>query len=115
MIHIKTIKIEEFRGIRNLTLSLDGKNFAVCGKNGTGKSGVVDAIEFGLTGNISRLSGKGTKEVQLIKHAPHVDSRNRPDKSKVILTITIPHIKKEVIIERGVKNPNKPKSPKSFI
>ena len=46
MIRIKTIHIEEFRGIRRLDLLLDAKNFGICGPNGTGKSGVVDAIEF---------------------------------------------------------------------
>nr|WP_244622859.1 AAA family ATPase [Microvirga brassicacearum] len=40
-------------------LELKGQNFAACGRNGTGKSGIVDAIEFALTGNISRLAGAG--------------------------------------------------------
>ena len=55
MIRITAIHIEEFRGIRDLTLDLGGGNFGICGPNGTGKSGVVDAIEFCLTGNITRL------------------------------------------------------------
>lgn len=65
MIRIQKIHIHEFRGIRDLTLDLGGENFAVCGPNGTGKSGVVDAIEFALTGSISRLSGRGTGELPL--------------------------------------------------
>jgi len=60
MIRAKTLVIEEFRGIKKLSLDLGGENFAVCGPNGTGKSGIVDALEFALTGNISRLSGAGT-------------------------------------------------------
>ncbi|SEK05193.1 AAA domain-containing protein [Sphingobium sp. AP50] len=56
---IDQITIKEFRGIRELTFDLKGKNFAACGPNGTGKSGIVDAIEFALTGNISRLAGAG--------------------------------------------------------
>ena len=59
MIRIEAITIKEFRGIRDLTLRFNGKNFAICGPNGTGKSGVVDALEFGLTGSVSRLSGEG--------------------------------------------------------
>jgi AAA15 family ATPase/GTPase len=39
MIHIIALHIEEFRGIRNLYLKLDGKSFAVYGPNGSGKSG----------------------------------------------------------------------------
>lgn len=82
MIKVESVRIEEFRGIRDLTLQLKGKNFAVCGRNGTGKSGVVDALEFALTGNISRLSGEGTDNVSVKEHAPHVDSRNAPEKAR---------------------------------
>src|SRR3954451_25219241 len=90
MIHIETIRIQEFRGIRDLTLNLNGQNFAACGPNGTGKSGVVDAIEFALTGNISRLSGDGTRNLSIKAHGPHVDSRNRPGCAAVSLEVSIP-------------------------
>jgi len=109
MILVENITIEEFRGIRKLTLNFKGKNFAVCGPNGTGKSGVVDALEFGLTGNISRLSGKGMGGITLKDHAPHVDSRNNPEKSKVSLTLHIPSLNnKQVIIERSVREASNP-------
>ena len=109
MILVEEITIEEFRGIRKLTLSFKGKNFAVCGPNGTGKSGVVDALEFGLTGNISRLSGGGTGAISLKKHAPHVDSRDYPEKAKVTLSLRIPSLKdKRVTLERNVRDANAP-------
>src|SRR5882672_3837152 len=103
MIKAQKLEIAQFRGIRKLTLDLKGGNFAVCGSNGTGKSGIVDALEFALTGNISRLSGRGTGELSLKGHAPHVDSRNDPDKARVILTAMIPSLGKQVTIERSVK------------
>jgi len=110
MIKIQTIEIEEFRGIRKLNLALNGKNFAVCGRNGTGKSGIVDAIEFALTGNISRLSGEGTDKLSVRVHAPHVDSRDNPANARVRLTVTIPSLKnKMVVIERSPNEPRKPK------
>ena len=105
MIKIDAITIEEFRGIRNLTLDLRGKNFSICGPNGTGKSGVVDALEFVLTGNISRLSGEGRGEITLKQHAPHVDKRDDPSKARVIVKITIPHLNKSATIERDAKDP----------
>lgn len=108
MIRAKSITIEEFRGIRSLTIDFKEKNFAVCGPNGTGKSGIVDALEFALTASISRLSGKNTGSVSVKEHAPHVDSRNRPDKARVILTVSIPHLGKEVKIERSVKDATNP-------
>ncbi len=105
MIRVDSIAIKEFRGIRDLTLEFRGKNFAICGPNGTGKSGVVDALEFVLTGNISRLSGEGTGEFSLKEHGPHVDSRNNPDKARVMVTVTIPSLGKTVTIERSLKTP----------
>ena len=33
MIRIQTIRIQEFRGIRDLTLNLNGQSFAACGPN----------------------------------------------------------------------------------
>jgi recombinational DNA repair ATPase RecF len=88
---------------------MGGSSYAICGRNGTGKSGVVDAIEFGLTGNISRLSGSGTGDVSVKEHAPHVDSRNNPDKSLVKIEIFIPSLNKKATIERTVGNSSRPK------
>lgn len=108
MILIRKIEVVEFRGIRNLEIDFKKKNFAICGKNGTGKSGIVDALEFGLTGDISRLAGSGTGGISLKEHAPHVDSRSNPAKSKVIITVFIPSLNKEVSIERNVNDINNP-------
>lgn len=105
MIRLKSIRIEDFRGIKDLTLDLDGKNFGICGPNGTGKSGVVDAIEFCLTGSVTRLSGQGQGELSVGKHAPHVDSRTAPEKAKVEIAAHIPSLGKDVTIARSVKSP----------
>lgn len=106
MVLVESLTMVEFRGIRNLTLELKKKNFAVCGPNGTGKSGVVDAIEFVLTGNIARLSGEGKGEVSIEEHAPHVDSRSNPQKALVRASIVIPSVGgKTFTIERSAKTP----------
>ena len=104
MIRIKTIKIEEIRGIRELSLDLEGGNFGICGPYGTGKSGVVDAIEFCLTGNIARLAGQGAVELSVTGHAPHVDQRANPDKAKVTIRASIRTFGKGVTIKRSVKH-----------
>ena len=108
MIRIEEIIIKELRGIRDLPLKLQGKNFAICGPNGTGKSGIVDAIEFALTGSISRLSGEGTKDISVKDHGPHVDSRDNPEKAAVTLVLSIPSLKKTATIHRTVKNVKNP-------
>jgi len=107
MIRVNTLHIEDFRGIRKLDLDLAGKNFGICGPNGTGKSGVVDAIEFCLTGDVTRLSGQGTAELSVKNHAPHVDQRTSPEKANVTIIGDIPCLRKAVEIHRSVKNPKK--------
>lgn len=109
MIRIEKITIKEFRGIRDLELTLNGQNFAACGPNGTGKSGIVDAIEFALTGSISRLSGEGTGDLSVKQHGPHVDFRNKPEQSMVTLEVSIPSLKgKKATIHRVVKTAGTP-------
>ncbi|RWM47844.1 MAG: chromosome segregation protein SMC [Mesorhizobium sp.] len=109
MIRIDKIRIEQFRGIRELTLSLNGQNFAACGPNGTGKSGIVDAIEFALTGNVSRLAGAGTGGLSVKSHGPHVDSRSKPEAASVTLDVTIPALgNKKAQIRRTVKSASAP-------
>lgn len=70
---ILELEIHNVRGITNLLLKPKGKNFVIWGPNGSGKSAVVDAIDFLLTGQISRLTGKGTGDITLSKHGPHID------------------------------------------
>jgi recombinational DNA repair ATPase RecF len=109
MIRIERIQIKKFRGIIDLELVLNGENFAACGPNGTGKSGIVDAIEFALTGNISRLSGQGTGDLSVPKHGPHVDFRNKPEQASVELEVTFPTLAgKKATILRNVKTAGSP-------
>lgn len=108
MIKVDSITIKEFRGIRDLTIDMDGANFAVCGPNGTGKSGVVDALEFGLTGSISRLVGKGRGALSVKEHGPHVNCRTHPEKAVVAMEVTIPSLGKKATITRNVKSPKAP-------
>jgi len=105
LIRVESITIKEFRGIRDLTLDFKGKSFATCGPNGTGKSGVVDALEFALTGSVSRLSGEGRGDISLKQHGPHVDKQKDPDKARVMVKVTIPSLSKTVTVERNLKTP----------
>lgn len=109
MIKINSAHIEEFRGIRKLDIDLHGKTFAVSGPNGSGKSGVIDAIEFGLTGQIRRLTGRGTKGLTVTEHGPHVDKVKFPDAAFVELNLNFPTLGKTAKITRKVSAPRKPK------
>lgn len=106
MIKIHSIRIREFRGIRDLYLEIGCGNYAVCGPNGTGKSGIVDALEFGLTGNVSRISGEGQGLLTLKKHGPHVDQMESPQNASVELEVRIQALKRVVKIVRNANTPS---------
>lgn len=48
------LKLENFKGVRDFTLDADGKNVAVYGSNGTGKSTLFDAFTWCLFGKNSK-------------------------------------------------------------
>jgi chromosome segregation ATPase len=85
VIKLETAHIEEVRGIRKLDIDFRRENFAISGPNGSGKSGVIDAIEFGLTGQI--LTGRGTRGLSVSEHGPHVDKTKFPDAAFVELRV----------------------------
>lgn len=97
------LEIHNIRGICDLPLKLNGKNLVIWGSNGSGKSAVVDAIDFLLTGRISRLTGKGTGDIKLEKHGTHID-RN-PEQAIVRAVVSIPNYPKPIGIKRCIQNP----------
>ena len=109
MIKLETAHIEEVRGIRKLDIDFRKEKFAISGPNGSGKSGVIDAIEFGLTGQIGRLTGRGTKGLSVSEHGPHVDKTKFPDAAFVQLQVFLTELGKSVTITRKVSSPKKPK------
>ena len=108
MIKLESAHIEELRGIRKLDLNFNQETFSISGPNGSGKSGVIDAIEFGLTGEIGRLTGRGTKGLSVAEHGPHVDKTKFPDAAFVELRVFLPAIGKSATITRKVSSPKKP-------
>jgi DNA repair exonuclease SbcCD ATPase subunit len=109
VIKLESAHIEEVRGIRKLDIDFHKGTFAISGPNGSGKSGVIDAIEFGLTGQIGRLTGRGTKGLSVAEHGPHVDKTKFPDAAFVELKVFLPGIGKSATITRKVSSPKKPK------
>ena len=68
----ESLEIREIRGVRQFGRDLKESNLVVCGENGTGKSGVVDAVDFLLTGEMRRLKGGGSKDLHLDEHGKHI-------------------------------------------
>ena len=98
------LEIHNMRGIRHVALIPNGKNFVVWGPNGSGKSAVVDAVDFLLTGRITRLTGKGTGSITLSKHGPHIDCK--PEDATVRAVIQLAGVKDPIEIKRCLAQPN---------
>ena len=105
MVKLEGVTIRNLRGIRSLSLNFARKNFVVYGPNGSGKSGVIDAIQFGLTGRISRLIGRGTGQLTFQKYGPHVDSRDNISAVEVSLKLYFPSLGKTIVLRRNAENP----------
>lgn len=71
--HLNELTIHGFRAFppEEQTIDFGGDNAVIVGDNGTGKSSVLAAVEFLLTGGMSHLSGPGTGEISIPAHAPH--------------------------------------------
>jgi len=88
-IKIKIIDIKAFRGIPELNIDLDGKNLLVRGDNGTGKSSLVDAIEFFFRSKVAHL--EKFQGLSLQKHATHI--KHKSDQVNVQITFNPGNIK----------------------
>ncbi|NOX24321.1 MAG: AAA family ATPase [Actinobacteria bacterium] len=106
MISVECVRIENFRGIRDLKLDLASESYLVVGPNGSGKSGVVDALEFLLTGEVSRLAGSATGDVSLRQHGPHVLTRDEPSIATVTATIRHAATGETAELRRSVDSPS---------
>ncbi len=98
------LEINYVRGIPHMLLKPNGKNFVIWGPNGSGKSAVVDAIDFLLTGRISRLTGAGTGGISLSRHGPHID--HQPEDAKVRAVVHLPGVSNPVELKRCMARPN---------
>lgn len=100
---ILSLEVKNIRGIKNIKIEPEGQNVIVFGPNGTGKSAIVDAIDFVLTGKITRLTGEGTKGLSLREHGCHIDSKEDLKKTIVIAKVEIDG--KKIVMERSINKP----------
>jgi|SRR3972149_8087396 len=101
---ILSLEVKNIRGIKYIKIKPEGKSIVIFGPNGTGKSAIVDAIDFLMTGKISRLVGEGTKSLGLKEHGCHVDSRD--DLKNTIVMAKCEVNGKEVVMERSINSPS---------
>ena len=101
---IQKIKITSFRGIPDeFECILKGNSLVVTGDNGTGKSGIIDAVDFLLTGKIKRLSGEGTKGISQELYGHHIDKEKKDTKIEAEIQFNNQHL----TIQRFLTQPKK--------
>jgi len=105
------LEIRNIRGLTHLKINPQGKNFVIYGPNGSGKSTVVDALDFLLTGQINRLKGKGTGDISLARHGPHIDCS--PGDASVRAIIQISDSDQPIEISRCMDNPSRLNCPEA--
>lgn len=101
---VLSVEINCLRGIKNLKLDFNGKNAVIYGDNGTGKSGVIDALDFLIKGDITRLNGNGSKNLTLDKHGKYVTESI--DNAWVKATVKLPNHAESIEIKRFLNNPS---------
>ena len=98
-----SLEIKNIRGIKSIKIDPNGENIVVYGPNGTGKSAVVDAVDFLVTGKIARLTGEGSKSLDIKEHGCHVDSRN--DLKNTVVKAKVKFGLQEVTLTRSIAKP----------
>lgn len=72
---LERLKIENFRGIKgSYKFEPDGRNSIIVGPNGSGKTSVLEAINYVLTGQIRQLRRSGTGRVTDSDLIPNLSS-----------------------------------------
>ena len=104
---ILTLEINNIRGIPRFKYDFQGENAVILGANGTGKSSILDGIDFLLTGDIARLTGEGTSGISLKRHGIHVDMSDQLAMGFVRATIQLQEYDHAISIERSVSNPER--------
>lgn len=94
-IMIKRLEVKNLRGIKYINLQFDKKPILLYAENGKGKSSIIDAIEWALTGKISSLTG--IQGVTFDKHAHHILSNSSQkqvviemDDNSILSTYSVP-------------------------
>ena len=70
MSKVGSIELQAFRGVRDEQLELAGASLFLYGENGTGKSSIIDSLEFFFTGAVTHL--ESAQSLSTKRHAPHI-------------------------------------------
>ncbi|MDP2948805.1 MAG: AAA family ATPase [Chloroflexota bacterium] len=108
-VRLLDLTVQNVRGLRDTRLQPGSKNIVIWGPNGAGKSGVVDAIDFVLTGRISRLVGEGTAGITLARHGPHID--HDPESAVVTATVELGGFADPITLRRCLARPDEVECP----
>ncbi len=102
---ILSLEVRNIRGVPYFRHDFQSENAVIVGANGTGKSSILDALDFLLTGNITRLQGEGTGSITLSKYGPHVNITAKPEFGYVVASVGLPGYQQPVTVERHISEP----------
>ncbi|MBD3351818.1 MAG: AAA family ATPase, partial [Candidatus Lokiarchaeota archaeon] len=103
---IHKLVVQDIRGIRApIEFRPNGQNLIICGQNGTGKSAVVDALDFLFSGDISRISGEGTGKILINQHGKNI-TQDDPAQAFVEAEIEVPGCNGHISLRRSFDHKN---------
>jgi DNA repair exonuclease SbcCD ATPase subunit len=85
---LKHLAIRNFRGLRHLDLDLSSNLVVIYGRNGSGKTSIVDAIEWTLLGEVHRLAQES--EDDLSPRSPYVNLLSENGTASAELLVSAP-------------------------
>ncbi len=103
---LRSLGIVDFRGIRNMTLDLDANLVVIYGRNGTGKTSIIDAIEWGILGEVGRLIEECPDDEGSRSPLVHLFSEDQT----ATVTLTLESQESSLCIERTISHEGKPRT-----
>lgn len=106
MMIIRKLEMKNFRGFKDKIFEFDDKAVVlVSAANGVGKTTLVDAIEWCLTGSIGRLKNafdsRSTNDTERKKNTDGIlKNRNAGKRDKVIVVLSLFDGEKEIVLQR---------------
>ena len=96
---LSSLSIEDFRGIRKMDLDLSGAVTVIYGRNGTGKTSIVDALEWVILGSVERLEQDYPDDIS--DRSPYLNLFSETGIARVTATLRIDN--RPVVLTRTLR------------
>lgn len=90
------IELQNFRGIRNLFVDLSANIVFIYGANGSGKTSIIDAIEWAVTGKVDRLT-QAWPDDEKRQPDPIINLFSDVAYARAALTVSLDHLERQIL------------------